>query len=170
MSKYEILEFLPAYGPMYIPVTENGEPYHSDNGFVVRFFKNDGSNWVANFKPGWTDCCGVFELANEHLLTLAYGQAYVMDTEQTTPLKTFGVTINKVIESDNELIMSDSIHIITFSRAGVYWQSERVSWDGIDKLELTGNIVSGKAYDPMTDEWLPFKLDLNTRTVQGGTF
>ena len=50
-KQYEILEALPTYGPMYIPVTENDEAFYSE-GFPVRFYKSDGTNWVANFKPG----------------------------------------------------------------------------------------------------------------------
>jgi hypothetical protein len=52
-NRYEILNSLPVYGPMYVPVTENGKPYYSE-GFPVRFFKKDGSEWGANFEPGMT--------------------------------------------------------------------------------------------------------------------
>ncbi len=170
MSKYEILDSLPAYGPMYVPVSDDGEPYYSDNGYVVRFHKQDGSNWVANFKPGWTDCCGVFELSNQRLLILAHGLAYVMNPEQPEPLQTFGVTISQIIETESEFIMSDNIHIITYTKNCEYWRSERVSWDGIDNLQLTNNLITGDAYDPMTDKWSPFELDLSNRILNGGTF
>ena len=55
--RYEILDGLPTYGPMYVPVSEDGEPFYSE-GFVVRFYKSDGSEWVANFKPGWPFLAG----------------------------------------------------------------------------------------------------------------
>src|SRR5690606_39492556 len=40
--RYEILDGLPTYGPMYVPVSEDGEPFYSE-GFVVRFYKSDRS-------------------------------------------------------------------------------------------------------------------------------
>jgi len=41
-KRYEILDSLPTYGPMYVPVSESGDPFYSE-GVVVRFFRNDGT-------------------------------------------------------------------------------------------------------------------------------
>ena len=51
--RYEILNALPAYGPMYISISDDGEPYYTE-GYVVKFKKRNGEEWVANFKPGWS--------------------------------------------------------------------------------------------------------------------
>jgi hypothetical protein len=59
-KRYEILDGLPSYGPIYISISQDGIPFYSE-GFVVRFYKSDGTNWVANFKPGWTNSSGVYE-------------------------------------------------------------------------------------------------------------
>lgn len=49
-KRFEILNSLPAYGPLYVPISESGELFFSE-GFIVRFLKKDASKWVANFKP-----------------------------------------------------------------------------------------------------------------------
>ena len=49
-KRYEILNSLPSSGPMYVPVTGNGEPFYSE-GVAVRFYKTDGSNWVGTKFP-----------------------------------------------------------------------------------------------------------------------
>jgi hypothetical protein len=59
-NRYEILSGLPPYGPMYIPVSEDEVPSYSE-GYVVRFYKSDETNWVANFKTGWTNFSGVYD-------------------------------------------------------------------------------------------------------------
>ncbi len=77
-KRYEILNGLPAYGPMYVSVTENGESFYSE-GFPVRFYKTDGTEWIANFRPGWTDLKQVIEFKNtQNLLVLACGTCYIV--------------------------------------------------------------------------------------------
>ena len=43
-KRYEQLKSLPTYGPMYIPVSGNDEPFYSE-GLVIRFFRTDGTDW-----------------------------------------------------------------------------------------------------------------------------
>ena len=61
---------------MYIPVTDNDEPFYSE-GFAVRFYKTDGTEWVANFQPGWTDLKTIIKFADTtNLLVIAFGTCY----------------------------------------------------------------------------------------------
>ena len=99
---------------MYIPVAEDGEGYYSE-GSVVRFIRKDGTDWVANFKPGWTDLSFVKEFREyNRVLVIANGQGYL----------------------------------------------------------LKGNTLYGKSYHPTSDadEWIDFSIDLETKTVKGGSF
>lgn len=60
-KRHKILSSLPTYGPMYVPVTANGELFYSE-GFPIRFYKPDHTEWVANFQPGWTELKQIIEL------------------------------------------------------------------------------------------------------------
>lgn len=95
-KKFERLNSLPPYGPMYTSITESGEEYFSE-GFVVRFFKEDGTNWVANFQPGWTDLTDVMILQESHnLLVIANGICYIMNPNLTQPIAVFGVNYKAI--------------------------------------------------------------------------
>lgn len=172
-KRYDILEGLPAYGPMYIPVSEDGEQFYSE-GFVVRFYKSDGSDWVANFKPGWTDCSLVVDYPDKNrIVVIARGQGYIMTPDQQTPIDTFGVTIKDAIKiEDNKIILADDIYIRLIDDKGTIWQSERISWDGIKDLKLQNNILTGLSYDLMDSitEWIPFSINLDTKEITGGSY
>jgi hypothetical protein len=82
MAQFEILNGLPATGPMYVPISSNGEPFHHE-GFVVRFYPSNAEAWVANFKGGDSRLFEVFDLAKQNkVLVIAGGEAYLMSPER----------------------------------------------------------------------------------------
>lgn len=170
--RFEILEALPTYGPMYISVTRDNEPFFSQ-GLSIRFNKKDETDWVANFQPGWTGLNAVYELDQENLLIIAGGTCYLMNPENTKPLEVFGVGYETVIKTlDNRLILQDLTDITIIESDGSHWKTERISWDGLKNLKLDGNLVSGLSFDPINDKkaWVEFVVDLEKRNVTGGSF
>src|SRR6478736_3638893 len=106
-KRYEILNSLPSFGPMYVPVTENGELFYSE-GFAVQFYKSDGTSWVANFKLGWTEFKAIYELENQNLVVIAGGACYLMNPDQTNPISAFGVGYVAALKTlNNRLILQD---------------------------------------------------------------
>ena len=172
-KRYEILEHLPPYGPMYIPVTGDDEPFFSE-GFVIRFFKNDGTDWVANFMPGWTQCSFVKDYPNSNIIVvIAKGMGYIMNPEEFKPIQTFGITVKDVIELENgDLLVADDIYLEIIGGSGIKWKSPRISWDGFAELKIEKNILTGLSYDPMNDidEWTPFEVNLQTKKIEGGSY
>jgi hypothetical protein len=173
-KRYDILQGLPSYGPMYIPVSENGEQFYSE-GFVVRFYRSDGSEWVANFKPGCTHFSLVVDYPDKNrIVVIAKGQGYIMTPDQQTPIETFGVNIKDGIQTaDNQIVLVDDIYLTFINDKGTVWQSERISWDGIKDLKLQDNVLTGLSYDPMgssINEWVPFSFDLGTKQITGGSY
>ncbi len=173
-KRYEILKGLPPYGPMYIPISEDEEPFYSE-GYIVKFKKSDGEEWVANFRPGWTNYNNIFDLPEQNLIVVfAGGQGYIMNPEEQKPKMTFGLTIKDVIQKeDRSLISSDGIHILLLdNKTGKIWKSDRISWDGIKDLKLVDNKISGQTYDPTNSNqhWSDFEVDLETKEIKGGSF
>lgn len=170
---YEVLDGLPTYGPMYVPVSEDGEPFFSE-GFVVRFYKSNLSEWVANFKPGCTDFNLIVDYPDTNRIVLiGKGQGYIMTLGQEQPIDTFGGNIREAIQTpDNKIILVDDIYVRLLDNNGTVWKSERISWDGIKDLKLEDNILTGLSYDPMdsTNEWIPFSIDLTTKELKGGSY
>lgn len=172
-KRYEILNSLPANGPMYVSVTDDGEPFYSE-GFPVRFYKADGTEWLANFQPGWTDLKQVIEFEHtQNLLVIASGTCYLMNPEEIKPIKVFGVSYSAIFQaSKGRLVLKDQTQLTIIEPDGTHWNTERISWDGLAEIRVENNLVSGLAYDPMhdTDEWVAFKYDLDTKTLTGGSY
>ena len=171
--KYKILSSLPAYGPMYIPVSESGEPFYSE-GFPVRFYKSDGTNWVANFKTGCTELAEIYELKDtSNLLVVAYGQSYIMNPEETKPISAFGGGYVKAFTvQDRRILLQDDTGLTIIEADGKYWHSDRISWDGLEISRVDGNLVTGVAFDPMydADEWVEFTYNLDSKVLIGGSY
>ncbi len=158
---------------MYIPVTGNDEPFYSE-GFAVRFYKTDGTEWVANFKPGWTDLKTIIELADTtNILVIAYGTCYLMNPDQTKPISVFGVDyLATFTTEDGRLILQDQTDLTIVESNGNYWDTERISWDGLKEVELDKNIVTGFAYHPTydADEWVKFSYNIDTKELLGSSY
>jgi hypothetical protein len=174
-KQYVILDSLPPYGPMYVPVnTDDDEPFFSE-GYVLRLFKSDGTNWVANFRPGWSKYYNVFDFP-EHktLVVFAGGQGYIMSPDQEKPKMTFGLIVTDVLQTDDgSLVCADPCNI-TFldNTTGQLWISERISWDGINDLKISGDILYGKSYEAQSsiDEWSDFSINLKSKEITGGSW
>ena len=172
-KRYEILNSLPTYGPMYVPVTDNGEVFYSE-GFPVRFYKTDGTEWVANFQPGWTGLKQIIEFENTpNLLVVACGTCYLMHPNDTKPIEVFGVGYSDIFKaSKGRLVLQDQIDLTIIEPDGTHWDTERISWDGLAEIKVENNLVFGLAFNPMhdADEWVEFKYDLDTKTLTGGSY
>lgn len=172
-KRCEVLAGLPGYGPMYVPVSEDGKGYYSE-GYVVRFYKSDGSSWVANFEPGGSDFNLVIDYPDKNIIVvIACGLGYIMTPEQEKPLATFGFSIkNAFVFKINKLILVDDLSVSILEDGLMIWQSERISWDGIKGIVIEDTVLSGLSYDPMDEkeEWKPFSVDLETKTITGGSY
>jgi hypothetical protein len=171
-KRYEILPSLPAYGPMHISITHNGFPFYSE-GFVVRFYKDDGSDWVANFQPGWGTLDRVIEFNNSsNLLVIAFGTCYLMDPNDITPIEDFGLQYSKIFNaSKGRLILQDVTDFTIIEPDGTYWNTPRISWDGLKDVKVEDNVVSGLAFTPVdTPEWVEFSYDIDTKILTGGSY
>jgi hypothetical protein len=172
-KKFELLEGLPTYGPMYIPISTKGIDFYHQ-GFVVRFFKSDGTNWVANFESGCSNYSNVIEIPEtDKVIVIANGQGYLMTPDQYKPLEFFGYSITDFIATnDGRFVAADNIDLIIINSDATIWNSERISWDEIKDLVVKDNIVSGVAFYPMydADEWVNFSFNLDTKEIIGGSY
>jgi len=158
---------------MYVPITYNGEPIYSE-GFTVRFYKNDGTEWVANFQTGWTNLKEIIEFEKTHyLLVVACGTCFLMNPDETKPIEVFGVGYSAILKANKDrLVLLDQTNLTIIEQDGTHWDTERISWDGFDDIKVENNLVSGLEFNPSqdADEWIEFKYDLDTKTLKGGSY
>ena len=164
---------MPAYGPMYIPISESGEQFSSE-GFVVRFFKDDESEWVANFETGF-GIDKIFEYPDRNLIVVfASGIGYVMNPNTEKYLKIIGSMTKEVFQTKSgELICIDDIGIEIFNpETYSIWTSDRISWDGFKELTFENGMIKGKSFDPTNSiqEWADFSFNVESKEIIGGSF
>ncbi|UUV21131.1 hypothetical protein [Paenimyroides aestuarii] len=172
-NQFEVLKSLPAYGPMYIPINTDGEGFFSE-GFVVKFYNKDGTNWIANFKPGWTNYYDVFDYPKFNIvIVIAGGFVYVMSPENKKPIVSYELGVEYALKhNDENLIFSDSEKIFDYNiYENSLWCSKRLSVDGIKDLKIQDNVLFGKTYDLCdTEQWQDFSINLDTKEIKGRYF
>jgi hypothetical protein len=106
------------------------------------------------------------------VLVVAGGQAYVVDPLGQNVRETFGAAIVGAWKHPSRpwIIFNDQdIRFFALGPMGFVWESPRVSWDGLRTLQVNGERLCGEAWEP-GDTWHPFELDLNTGSVNGGSY
>lgn len=169
---FEVLPGLPGVGPVPEQFTATGQGTHSE-GFVVRFNPRSSESWVGNFVSGFVGYTGAFTHPDGRtVVIISGGQAYQVDPATRKLLRHFGGGITEAIiePSRKLLILSDGIRLWALDASGQRWETERLSWDGTRSLRIEGQAVTGEAYDPMGDKWIPFSVCLETGKVNGGSY
>jgi len=172
MSKFKILPGLPAYGPLPEQFSSTGMGKHSE-GYIVEFYSKNGQKWVGNFQPGMGHVDEVFEHPDgKNLIVVSAGQAYVIEPETRTLITNFGGQIEHVISlpESQMLIFGNGLWFEAIGSDGFLWKTQRISWDGMRSIRNNEVMVTGEAYDPMTDSWLSFSVDLCTGKSTGGSY
>ena len=172
-KRFEILEGLPPYGPSAIPITYTELPFYSE-GFVVRFFNKNGTSWIANFEPGWTNLNEVIDYPDiNKVFVVAGGACFIMDPSNQTPITKFGFSYKSILSvDDGRFILVDVIDVTVIETNLSFWHSLRISWDGLEDVKLEGHLLKGLSYTPVSikGEWIPFTLNINTKELIGGAY
>jgi hypothetical protein len=169
---YEVLPGLPATGDRPLQFSATGMGMHSE-GFVVRFTHGASDSWVGNFQPGLSRFSGVFRHPDGRtFFVVSSGQVYRIDPQSHEVLDLYGGGIDCAISSPDGrlLLFSDATSVDAFSREGLLWASDRIAWDGIRDLTFDSDMISGEAYDVMTDHWIRFEIDPASGKHQGGAY
>ncbi len=175
MPRYEVLPGFPAYGSVPLPIG-SGEAWggHSE-GLVVQFYTNHGEAWVGNFQLGSSGCQAVLEHPDgQHLVVVARGQGYLVDPEIPSQVSRLSDYIQHIVSlpERSAILISDGLGFEAINKDGVWWQSERISWDEIRNIEVQGPFLRGEASKPTLkgNEWYPFTLDLDTGHCADGIY
>ena len=122
---YEILNGLPAYGEMYVPIPEG----QFSEGLVVKFFPENSSEWVANFESGKTNLEFVAEIKNsDEIIVIANGVCYFINKEIKQPIKIlenyFRRDFQTVFEYENKFVLvgSRTVAIVEHSEKIKYFE------------------------------------------------
>jgi len=130
------------------------------NGFFVLGFESDRVIHAAYSCPDPDSVCVV-----------SGGYAYVV--KATDPARWFRVEQRPPVEiralTDLSLLLFVGFTSITaVGPAGLAWTTERLSWEGISTIEITGQRLRGLGWDALTDTEAPFEVNLLSGKSRGG--
>lgn len=162
---------LPPYGPQALTFPDKWG-LGAREGLVVEFTPDEGEPWVGNFRPG---VGGIDEVLrhpnNRDVLVLSNASLWIVNptTRAAVAIDQWITGYWQLTEPAGYLFNNQDLSFFRLSAQGALWQTRRMSWDGFEELRLEGELLTGKAWTPMDDAWVPFTLDLRTGRVEGGT-
>ena len=171
MSRFEIIDGLPSYGPAALPFPEDGRGAFRE-GFVIRFHPAACASWVGNFQRGISGGDWIVDRPDgQQVVVIAGGGGYVVDPETRRQTHEFGGGINFVqqVPPLNIVVIGNGTQLGVFSADGLSW-TERISWDGMQNIAVSGTILHGEAWSPISNMWRPFELDLRTGKTVGSVY
>ena len=99
------------------------------------------------------------------LCAVAGGYAYWIDTADPTQFEQISfrpaLLVRPVVE--HKLLLFGGHHSLeAWGSEGRVWQSPRLSWEGFEIMEVSGDLLHGTGWDMMTDSDVTFTVDLRT--------
>lgn len=141
---------------------------------MVEFISDSGDIWVGNFAKGWISGLNAIhcELGAKAIVVVAGGAGYIIDVNERRLVRDLFGNIQDIlfVAEFGAIIVSNGFWLEAFNAHQIIWKSRRFSWDGIRHIACSGVIVTGEAFDPMSDKWFPFRVDLSSGEVEGGSY
>jgi len=134
-----------------------------------------GDTFLATCALGFADPTaptGVWSCPDpEWLCAVSGGYAYLIHTlrpQQWSQIPYRPVLNVRALKEQQLLLFVGHHSILAWGRDGQAWQSERLSWEGIEITDIVGDTLCGLGWDLMTDKDVPFAIDLKTGEHTGG--
>lgn len=136
-----------------------------------------GGSFLATCALGFSDPSvptGLFACPNPNeLCAVAGGYAYIIDTlapEHSTHIPLKPVVEVRPVLSHGLLVFAGFHTLQAWGANGEAWHTPRLSWEGIRISEVEGDTLHGTGWNLLTDEEVPFTVDLSTGRHLGGGF
>jgi hypothetical protein len=169
---FAVLPGLPPYGD---PAISFPSSFGGREGLVVEFTPQTGSVWVGNFAEGIGGYTGVHAHPNGiEVVVFSEGNCYVVDPE-TGSVREDDVPgviaqVWLVRNPDGFILDRQGLAFERLSAEGIVWHSRRLSWDGFRNVTIENQLITGEAWSPVRDAWMPFTVDIRTGESEGGAF
>ena len=135
------------------------------NSTWVKFTDNDYTEWCGIFGGGGTNSSYVCIQPESGLaFVISAGQGFLIDIASRRLLyKPDNEFLLEAlfIPGTNRIVACDWTNIYVISDHGIDWDSGRISFDGINFANLSGNTLTGSVND-LSEDWPEFSLNLET--------
>jgi hypothetical protein len=140
---------------------------------VVEFSPPAAGSWVGNFQRAIGSYSGAVAHPNARdVIVVAGGEGYVVDPATAELKATFGGGIEGLWVTESQLVILNDggIRFSALGESDWRWHTQRLSWDGFERVTIDGPRILGQAWDAIDQCWLPFSIDLATGASQGGAY
>ena len=129
----------------------------------------EGGEFLATFALGFTDPSlptGIWSCPNaKWLCAVAGGYAYLVDTTdpQTWQMVEYRPVLHVIPHLSQQLLLfTGHQSIVAYGPSGRAWETLRLSWEGVQILEVSEDSLTGTGWDLMTDQEYEVRVDLHT--------
>jgi hypothetical protein len=172
----KILEVAPPIHPIeklyHYPVElEEGDR----SGAYLRVTPQSGPAWVGFFALGFDSDQVVSAVCStpdpDSFCVVVGGYAYVVKAgspAQWLRVEQKPVVDMRVLSPQGLLLFAGFTSITAVGSEGILWTTERLTWEGLTITEVSGDKLSGRGWDAITDKEVQFEVDLKTGKHTGG--
>jgi hypothetical protein len=144
------------------------------DGLAVRVIPYEGLPWIGIFAPGYPEArTGVFSCPDgKSICVVSSGQAYIVRTDaphKWEKAPAFPVWDVRVVLERNLLVLADFTILTAYGPEGLTWTTARLSWDGLEITEISGDSIRGLAWDSPQGRNVEFVVDLQSGRHIGGS-
>jgi hypothetical protein len=168
---FEILAGLPASGPFAVAFPTSNLGF--SEGLVIEVRPVASEAWTGNFRYGENDHTAVYiHPDRKRLIVIAGGSDYLVDpyTKELVGQTTDNIFFSREVSELEVIVFGDNVRFWAEGKGGRRWTTPRLSWDGFAGISVTGQILIGKWYSAIDEEWYAFRMDLASGMVADPRF
>ncbi len=174
----ELAEELPP-GPgrvkqIYFP---GGSERGGRDGILLEVIPTGAAPWIGIFarrRIHSEDCSGVYSCPDRRTFcVVSDGRCYIVQADDPAVWEEIPCQpiVQVVLSTEAGLILFvDYTHLVAHGAHGLAWETKRLSWDGLEILTVTRELIQGVAWDPVEDRELEFLVDPRTGRHEGGSY
>jgi hypothetical protein len=159
--------------PLILPTRQFVYPRQAEEverGALEALVRPAGADpFLATFALGFADPAAPTGLWNcpdpDWLCAVAGGYAYLVNTndpQQFEQIEYRPVLRVLAVSEHGILIFAGHHSLLAWSERGKAWQTERLSWEGVEITRIEGDRLEGTGWEMLTDTDVPFTIDLRT--------
>ncbi|HEX3437190.1 MAG TPA: hypothetical protein VHT24_10530 [Pseudacidobacterium sp.] len=165
--------------PMIVPARQFVYPQRAEEvergALELLIHPKHGEKFLATCAMGFADPTaptGVWSCPDpDWLCAVSGGYAYLINSlqpEQWSMIPYRPVLGVRALAEQRLLLFVGHYSILAWGCDGQAWQSERLSWEGVEITDIVDNTLCGLGWDLITDKDVPFAIDLKTGEHTGG--
>lgn len=158
---------------IYFPQTRMRAGRKDD--LLVRIKPERTSPWTGSFKREYDSDIGTSKVTTwpdpRYVCVLASGTGYLVDVDEPKryrDIEYFPVSASIAVTRLGVIIFADLTRLIAYRKDGIAWVTGRLSWAGIEILDISERSIVGCGWDAAKEQKVEFAVDLRTGSHEGG--